>query len=140
MKNPFEIANDLFDVFMASTELTCALGIPEGATIDVYDGKIRRVSADATLLDVNEQDVFPFIDYSWIPASGQQKNMLTFKGVLEFNIWSAQMYSADAIYVALKKIIKDNYGDSDMIYAAAVPSGIPNIYRFRFRMNLLIES
>lgn len=139
MKNPFEVANDLFDVFMASTELTCALGIPEGATIDVYDGKIRRVAADATLLDVNEQDVFPFIDYSWIPASGQQKNMLTFKGVLEFNIWTSNEYESGIIYEILKKLIKDNY-DSDMIYMAAVASGIPNIYRFRFRMNLLIES
>ena len=139
MKNPFEVANDLFDVFMASTELTCALGIPEGATIDVYDGKIRRVAADATLLDVNDTSIFPFIDYSWIPASGQQKNMLTFKGVLEFNIWTSNQYEAGVIYEILKKLIKDNY-DSDMIYLAAVASGIPNIYRFRFRMQLLIES
>ena len=139
MKNPFQVSNDLFDVFMASTELTCALGITEGATMDVYDGKIRRTAADATLLDVNNT-MFPFIDYSWIPASGQQKNMLTFKGVLEFNIWVSQMYDASVIYATLKKIIKDNYGDSDMIYVAAVASGIPNIYRFRFRMGLLIES
>ena len=139
MKNPFQVSNDLFDVFMASTELTCALGITEGATMDVYDGKIRRTAADATLLDVNDPTIFPFIDYSWIPASGQQKNMLTFKGVLEFNIWTSNEYEAGILYEILKKLIK-TYGETEMIYAAAVASGIPNIYRFRFRMGLLIES
>ena len=139
MKNPFQVSNDLFDVFMASTELTCALGITEGATMDVYDGKIRRTAADATLLDVNNPTIFPFIDYSWIPASGQQKNMLTFKGVLEFNIWTSNEYEAGILYEILKKLIK-TYGETEMIYVAAVASGIPNIYRFRFRMGLLIES
>ena len=139
MKNPFQVSNDLFDVFMASTELTCALGITEGATMDVYDGKIRRTAADATLLDVNDPTIVPFIDYSWIPASGQQKNMLTFKGVLEFNIWTSNEYEAGILYEILKKLIK-TYGETEMVYVAAVASGIPNIYRFRFRMGLLIES
>ena len=140
MKNPFEVSNDLFDLFRSSTELCSALGIPSVSAMSVYDDKIRRIAADATLLDPNDTSVFPFIDYSWIPASGKQRNMLSFKGVLEFNIWTSQMYDASVIYPILKSLIRENYNEADMIYAAGVSSGIPNIYRFRFRMTLLLNS
>ena len=140
MQNPFDIVDDLFGYFMQSAELSTALGIAEGATIDVYDKKIRRTAADATLLDPNDTTIFPFIDYSCIPSAGQQKNMMVFKGVLEFNIWTGYMYDASVIYGILKTIIKTNFSDSDMVYAAAVASGIPDVYRFRFRMSVIIEA
>lgn len=140
MNDTFDVVNQMFNLFMASAELASALGIASNATVADYDNKMRRVAADATLLDPNDTTLWPFFDYSWIPAVGQQKNHLTFKGVLEFNIWTSQMYDAEVIYRILKEILKSAYDDADMVYSAAVSSGIPNIYRYRMRLAIVVSS
>ena len=140
MKDTFDISNQMFNIFMTSADLASALGIAGDATVADYDNKIRRVAADATVLDPNDTTLFPFFDFAWIPASGQQKNHLTFKGVLEFNIWTSQMYDAEVIYKILRVILKSTFDDTDMIYSAAVSSGIPNIYRYRMRLSVLCGS
>ena len=140
MNDTFDISNQMFNLFMASAELASALGIASDATVADYDNKMRRVAADATLLDPNDTTLFPFFDFSWIPAAGQQKNHLTFKGVIEFNLWTSQMYDAEIIYKILKGILKSAFDDADMIYSAAVSSGIPNIYRYRMRLSVLCGS
>lgn len=140
MNTQIGLSNELFDLFATSEDLLSLLNVTVNDSIDVLDNKLRRVAADSTFLDTNDTSLFPFIDFSWIPNNGTQRNVLTFKGVLEFNIWTSQFSDAEAIFNILMSLMKSKYEGVTMIYSGAQSSGLANVYRWVFRVCFLVKS
>ena len=133
----FELQNKLFGLFIADTALCTVLGIADNTDIGLCDSKMRRIAADSTLLKPED---LPFFDYSFIPNYGQMKNYKVNRSTLEFNIYTPTLDNAGEIFRELKKILQENFEEAQIYYAGQASSGVSNVYRWNFRVHLLVSS
>ena len=131
------------------SNLQSALGITDISNMLICNKKVRTQAADPTLLsmtdpidpsDPSSPLVLPFVDMSFIPTHGQQKNYLTNKGTLEFNIYCSYISEAEVIYKAIKVILENNYEDLQVTYSGQGGCPIADIYRYIFRVRPLTSS
>jgi hypothetical protein len=140
MDNAFRAQEKMFQCFLSDEPLCTLFGITDITDMTLVDAKVRRVAADTTVLDPSNTDVFPFFDFTFLPMYGATNNYLTYRSTLEFNIYVSELGQAQDIYETIKRILDDNYDESAVIYQGQGSSGIKDVYKYTFRIHLLIRS
>ena len=135
MKDYFDILNDYFGIFSASTELTGLLGTDPSDTA-ACDERLRKSFADSTLVTAEE---LPFVDFSFIGGGASTGNFLVLRPPIEFNVYCAGFYSASLIYKAITKLLKANYDDAEV--SVGMQRGtVSGIYCFSWRVKAFVGS
>jgi hypothetical protein len=140
MDNAFRAQDKMFQCFLADEPLCTLFGITDITDMTLVDAKIRRVAADTTVIDPSDTDVFPFFDFTFIPMYGVTCSKLVYRSTLEFNLYTSELGQAQDIFEAIKRILDDNYEETYIKYQGQGSSGIKDIYKYVFRVNLLVSS
>jgi hypothetical protein len=147
LTTPFKYLRGLLELFEADINVKTVLSIPDKSSFAdendywiVVNQKLRRGKYDPTLFNSSDEQMFPFIDFAFVPYSGFQKNYLTAKGCMECCIWTTNIDAAEEIFNAIEPVIKTFDSDVGIYIGGQKSSGIQNVYCWMFRVFPLLKS
>lgn len=115
------------------------LGIPNETDEDVLTSKIKISLSDTNVLDVNNPNVFPFFDFTFVPTNGYIGNHLVCKSILEFNIYTTTTNEANLLYKSLRRLLAGILEDDSVYFSGQTTSGIAGVFKFTFRVKPIIK-
>ena len=139
----FEKVNELFSICSADTELTQILitddltWLSQDEIMGLYDANIRRSFADVTLIIPEE---LPFMDMSLTEGNSATGNFLVNRAPVEINIYATSFYQASLVYKCIKRLLKANYEDAQIVYEGQRGTPMQGIYCYSMRIKQFVES
>ena len=136
MRYSFDLLNDMFDWFVADSELMSLLGIDTTAddALDVENNKLRREYQTDT--NVSADDI-PFISYYMMHSDKTNNNFMVNVGDLYFDVYTDTMYKAGEITKRIREVIRDKT-EIKLLYEGQHYSGVNGVYKYRLIFNPLI--
>lgn len=137
MKHTVELKQELFKLFKKDKQICELLNITENSTVEEINRKIKRQFEADDILD----DKLPlFFIFTFIPSIGETWNYLVNKNLLEFRIYGRYQSKVDKLYLAIKRVLQDNYEDSRVITEGSFATGNQNLVGYLFRIRPLTWS
>ena len=129
--NIFDLQDDIFEKLLADSNLINYLNIVDITDMDNVKKKIRTSFGDPTLLTTDDESVFPFFEFSFVPSIGTTNNFLLNRPALQFRIYYLFETDKKNVSKAVDKVLKKNYEDTQIISQGEYSIGLKDIYCWR---------